>query len=144
MHAGGVLHVDIQYTGRSRANTDMRLAVSALEAAFRERSCCHFVILSDDRDFLPLVRSLQTLSHHVTLVNTSDNSNALRFVADDWVCLADDFASMDCLQPDGGSNGAPVGESRGGASGHFSQGSSEVSSEGESGYQRPRRAHIHH
>lgn len=84
--AGGVLHVDIHSDVAFKSKTDMQLATHALVAANHDPES-NFVIVSNDNDFLPLIRSLQTLRRRVVVVTFARRASSITTAADGWIGL---------------------------------------------------------
>jgi NYN domain len=84
--AGGVLHVDINSDANFKSKTDMRLATHALVSANHDPES-HFVIVSNDNDYLPLITSLQALGRRVVVVTFARRGSSITAAADGWIGL---------------------------------------------------------
>jgi hypothetical protein len=93
-----VLHIDINInssSGESKALTDSRLIVHAMGLAQRDPNC-DFVIISSDRDFIPLVTALRGLGRRVTIVAYQATLSAdLSEVASGTVLLQEGIMASD-------------------------------------------------
>lgn len=86
MVAGGILHVDIHADNVFKSKTDMQLATHALVSANHDPNS-DYVIVSNDNDFLPLIRSLQNLGRRVVIVTFARRASAITAAADGWIGL---------------------------------------------------------
>lgn len=83
---GGVLHVDIHSDKIFKSKTDMQLATHALLTANHDPES-NYVIVSNDNDFLPLIRSLQSLCRRVVIVTFARQASSITAAADGWIGL---------------------------------------------------------
>jgi hypothetical protein len=78
--------VDIHADTTFKSKTDMQLATHALVAANNDPES-NFVIVSNDNDFLPLIRSLQSLRRRVVIVTFARRASSITAAADGWIGL---------------------------------------------------------
>lgn len=77
---------DIPYTTAHKNTADMRIVVDALSEAFTNHAISHFVILSSDRDYVPLCNKLHELNKTViSIVVDQANVNPMVIEAADRV-----------------------------------------------------------
>ena len=74
-------------TGKENA-VDVKLTVDCLNTAYQYPKVGHFIIVTGDRDFVPLVNALKTLEKRVTLIGRAEvASNQLLLSADEFIDL---------------------------------------------------------
>ncbi|WP_299415130.1 NYN domain-containing protein [Acaryochloris sp. IP29b_bin.148] len=74
-------------TGKENA-VDVKLTVDCLNTAYQYPDVGHFIIVTGDRDFVPLVNALKTLEKRVTLIGRAEvASNQLLLSADEFIDL---------------------------------------------------------
>ncbi|WP_299491911.1 NYN domain-containing protein [Acaryochloris sp. IP29b_bin.137] len=74
-------------TGKENA-VDVKLTVDCLNTAYQYPAVEHFIIVTGDRDFVPLVNALKTLEKRVTLIGRAEvASNQLLLSADEFIDL---------------------------------------------------------
>lgn len=74
-------------TGKENA-VDVKLTVDCLNTAYQYPDVQHFIIVTGDRDFVPLVNALKTLEKRVTLIGRAEvASNQLLLSADEFIDL---------------------------------------------------------
>lgn len=74
-------------TGKENA-VDVKLTVDCLNTAYQYPDVEHFIIVTGDRDFVPLVNALKTLEKRVTLIGRAEvASNQLLLSADEFIDL---------------------------------------------------------
>ncbi|QUY42904.1 NYN domain-containing protein [Acaryochloris sp. 'Moss Beach'] len=74
-------------TGKENA-VDVKLTVDCLNTAYQYPDVGHFIIVTGDRDFVPLVNALKTLKKRVTLIGRAEvASNQLLLSADEFIDL---------------------------------------------------------
>ncbi|BDM77448.1 NYN domain-containing protein [Acaryochloris marina] len=74
-------------TGKENA-VDVKLTVDCLNTAYQYPDVGHFIIVTGDRDFVPLVNALKTLEKQVTLIGRAEvASNQLLLSADEFIDL---------------------------------------------------------
>ncbi|MGB7414000.1 MAG: NYN domain-containing protein, partial [Thermosynechococcaceae cyanobacterium] len=78
------IHVSMGKTN----SVDVKLVVDCLEAAYRDSTISEFIIVTGDKDFIPLVNALKDLKRQVTVIGRSENvSEQLLLSADEFVPL---------------------------------------------------------
>jgi uncharacterized LabA/DUF88 family protein len=83
---------DIPHTTSRKNSADMRLIIEALSLAYTNETIGEFVILSSDRDYVPLALKLRELGRGVTTVAVSrENINRMVIDASDTVLYYDDL-----------------------------------------------------
>ncbi len=83
---------DIPYTTSHKNTADMRIVVDALSEAFTNNAISHFVILSSDRDYVPLCNKLHELNKTViSIVVDRMNVNPMVLEAADRVEYYESF-----------------------------------------------------
>ena len=83
-HADAVLCYDV--AGSRKSLTDARLTVEALMAGARHPHS-HFVVVSDDAGYLPLVSALNELGHKVSVVTAVCRGSLVTEAAHAWLQL---------------------------------------------------------
>lgn len=78
--------MDIHSDTMFKSKTDMQLATHALVAASHDPES-NYVIVSNDNDFLPLIRSLQGLRRRVVIVTFARRASSITAAADGWIGL---------------------------------------------------------
>lgn len=74
-------------TGKENA-VDVKLTVDCLNTAYQYPHVHHFIIVTGDRDFVPLVNALKTLEKRVTLIGRAEvASSQLLLSADEFIDL---------------------------------------------------------
>jgi len=74
-------------TGKENA-VDVKLTVDCLNTAYQYPLVQHFIIVTGDRDFVPLVNALKTLEKRVTLIGRAEvASSQLLLSADEFIDL---------------------------------------------------------
>lgn len=77
------------YVSMGKANSsDVKLAVDCLNAVYREPSLQHIMIVTGDKDFIPLVNALKDLGKTVTVIGHADK------VSEHLMLSADEFVSV--------------------------------------------------
>jgi uncharacterized LabA/DUF88 family protein len=77
------------YVSMGKANSaDVKLAVDCLNAVYREPSLQHIIIVTGDKDFIPLVNALKDLGKTVTIIGHADK------VSEHLMLSADEFVSV--------------------------------------------------
>jgi uncharacterized LabA/DUF88 family protein len=83
---------DIPHTTMRKNSADMRLIIEALSLAYTNETIGEFVILSSDRDYVPLALKLRELGRSVVTVAVSrENINRMVIDASDTVLYYDDL-----------------------------------------------------
>lgn len=78
------IHVSMGKTN----SVDVKLVVDCLEAAYRDPALSQFIIVTGDKDFIPLVNALKDLKRQVTVIGRTENvSEQLLLSADEFVPL---------------------------------------------------------
>lgn len=85
---------DLQGNRRVKGDMDVDLAVAALEMA---EHADHFILVTGDGDFFPLVEALQRRGKRVSVLSTIKSTPAL--CSDDLRRQADCFIELDTLKP---------------------------------------------
>ncbi|MCM1984367.1 NYN domain-containing protein [Lyngbya confervoides] len=77
------------YVSMGKANSsDVKLAVDCLNAVYRDPSLQHIIIVTGDKDFIPLVNALKDLGKTVTIIGHADK------VSEHLMLSADEFVSV--------------------------------------------------
>ncbi|MGF1601520.1 MAG: NYN domain-containing protein [Thermosynechococcaceae cyanobacterium] len=96
------IHVSMGKTN----SVDVKLVVDCLEAAYRDATIAEFIIVTGDKDFIPLVNALKDLKRQVTVIGRSENvSEQLLLSADEFMPLKQllqDAADRQQIQGDAG------------------------------------------
>jgi uncharacterized protein (TIGR00288 family) len=78
------IHVSMGKTN----SVDVKLVVDCLEAAYRDPTITEFMIVTGDKDFIPLVNALKDLKRRVTVIGRSETvSEQLLLSADEFIPL---------------------------------------------------------
>lgn len=72
-------------------SVDVKLAIDCLDTALLHPSISHFIIITGDKDFIPVVNWLKAHKKHVIIISKSD------IVSDHLLLSADDFVSLEEL-----------------------------------------------
>ncbi len=77
------------HVSMGKANSvDVKLVVDCLEAAYRDPALSEFIIVTGDKDFIPLVNALKDLKRQVTVIGRTENvSEQLLLSADEFIPL---------------------------------------------------------
>jgi uncharacterized protein (TIGR00288 family) len=77
------------HVSMGKANSvDVKLVVDCLEAAYRDPTLSRFIIVTGDKDFIPLVNALKDLERQVTVIGRTENvSEQLLLSADEFMPL---------------------------------------------------------
>lgn len=88
------------YVSMGKANSsDVKLAVDCISAVYREPSLQHIIIVTGDKDFIPLVNALKDLGKRVTIIGHADKvSEHLMLSADEFVSVKELLAT-DSVEP---------------------------------------------
>lgn len=83
------------YVSMGKANSsDVKLAVDCLNAVYREPTLQHIIIVTGDKDFIPLVNALKDLGKKVTIIGHADKvSEHLMLSADEFVSVKELLAT---------------------------------------------------
>ena len=76
-------------------SVDVKLAVDCLDTAHRERAITQFIIVTGDKDFIPLVNALKNLGRQVTIIGRTER------VSEQLLLSADEFVPLKQLLDDG-------------------------------------------
>lgn len=77
------------YVSMGKANSsDVKLAVDCLNAVYREPNLQHIIIVTGDKDFIPLVNALKDMGKTVTIIGHADK------VSEHLMLSADEFVSV--------------------------------------------------
>lgn len=90
------IHVSLK-----KANSvDVKLTVDCLNAAYQYPEIEHFLIVTADKDFIPLVNALRALEKRVTLIGRAETaSDQLILSADEFISLEELLASKFAAAP---------------------------------------------
>ncbi|MEM9136541.1 MAG: NYN domain-containing protein [Cyanobacteria bacterium P01_F01_bin.42] len=79
------------YVSMGKANSaDVKLAVDCLRAVYRQPSLTHIIIVTGDKDFIPLVNALKDLEKTVTIIGHADKvSEHLELSADAFISVSE-------------------------------------------------------
>ena len=77
------------HVSMGKANSvDVKLVVDCLEAAYRDPALSQFIIVTGDKDFIPMVNALKDLERQVTVIGRTENvSEQLLLSADEFIPL---------------------------------------------------------
>ncbi len=90
------IHVSLKKTN----SVDVKLTVDCLNTAYRYPEIEHFLIVTADKDFIPLVNALRALEKRVTLIGRAETaSDQLILSADAFISLEELLASKFAPQP---------------------------------------------
>ncbi len=99
------IHVSLKKTN----SVDVKLTVDCLNAAYHYPEIEHFLIVTADKDFIPLVNALRALEKRVTLIGRAETaSDQLILSADEFISLEELLASKFEALPATAQPAAPI------------------------------------
>ena len=94
------------HVSMGKANSvDVKLAVDCLDTAHRDPTITQFIIVTGDKDFIPLVNVLKNLGRQVTIIGRTER------VSEQLLLSADEFVPLRQLLEDGVQQPEPKGTS---------------------------------
>lgn len=94
----------IQVSMGKTNSVDVKLAVDCLDTAIIHPSLDHFIIITGDKDFIPLVNWLKSHQKVVTIISNPEN------VSEHLLMSADDFISLEEISKKYNENGIQIDE----------------------------------